>query len=119
VLLLAFPHEAYSRQPRPQGGVNCAQQFATGIGSGYTQGMKTAISLPDDTFKKAEKLARRLKKSRSQLYREAVEDYIARHDEDEITESWNRALAESGEDDPEEARFVQEVARRTLERSEW
>jgi len=81
--------------------------------------MKTAISIPDRVFAEAERLAKRLKKSRSQLYSEAVKEYLARYDEDEITESWNRALAEPGEEDEAEARFVQEAARRTLERSEW
>jgi predicted transcriptional regulator len=81
--------------------------------------MKTAISIPDKVFAAAERLAKRLKKSRSQLYTEAIREYAARHDPDEITESWNRALAEAGEEDAEEARFIDEVARRTLERSEW
>lgn len=81
--------------------------------------MKTAISIPDEVFRKAERLARRLKKSRSQLYAEAIDEYTARHTEDEITESWNQALSEAGEEDAEEARFVAETARRTLERSGW
>jgi predicted transcriptional regulator len=81
--------------------------------------MKTAISIPDEVFRKAERLAQRMKKSRSQLYSEAVAEYTARHSEDEITESWNRALAEHGPEDEEEAAFVAEAARRTLERNEW
>ncbi|MFL5301088.1 MAG: ribbon-helix-helix protein, CopG family, partial [Anaeromyxobacteraceae bacterium] len=47
--------------------------------------MKTAISLPDDLFEQAERLARRLDKSRSELYREAVAEYVARHDPEAIT----------------------------------
>jgi hypothetical protein len=35
--------------------------------SGYTIGMKTAISLPDEVFESAERLAGRLKVSRSEL----------------------------------------------------
>jgi len=80
--------------------------------------MKTAISIPDTVFADAERLAKRLKKSRSQLYSEAVAEYLVRYDEDAITESWNQALAEPGDEDAEEARFVEEAARRTLERSE-
>jgi metal-responsive CopG/Arc/MetJ family transcriptional regulator len=38
--------------------------------------MKTVISLPDGVFRDAERLARRLKKSRSELYREAVAEYV-------------------------------------------
>jgi hypothetical protein len=37
-------------------------------------GYETAISVPDKIFAEAERLARRLKKSRSQVYTEAVTD---------------------------------------------
>ena len=39
---------------------------------GHTFGMKTAISLPDDLFLAAERQAKRTRKSRSQLYAEAL-----------------------------------------------
>ena len=39
-------------------------------------GMKVAISLPDPVFRAAETLARRLHKSRSQLYAEAIAEYV-------------------------------------------
>ena len=45
--------------------------------------MKTAISIPDDVFERAERLARHTKKSRSQLFSEAVREYVARHAPDE------------------------------------
>ena len=78
--------------------------------------MKTAISVPEVVFRRAERLAKRLKKSRSQLYSEAVREYVARHDPEEITETMNRACEEGGGDqDP----FVAEAARRILERIEW
>ena len=38
--------------------------------------MKVAISLPDPVFRAAETLARRLRKSRSQLYAEAIDEYV-------------------------------------------
>ena len=53
--------------------------------TGYTSGMKTAISLPDDLFADAERLARRLKKARSRVYSEAIREYVARHDPDVVT----------------------------------
>ena len=83
---------------------------------GYTFGMKTAISIPDDVFVEAERLARRLKKSRSQLYAEAVAEYVARRSPDEITEAMNKVIDELG-DEPDE--FLAEATRRILERSEW
>jgi metal-responsive CopG/Arc/MetJ family transcriptional regulator len=34
--------------------------------------MKTAVSIPDEVFEEADRLARRMKKSRSQLFANAV-----------------------------------------------
>ena len=84
--------------------------------SGYTKGMKTAVSIPDDVFNGAEKLAHKIKKSRSQLYSEALQEYVARHGSDEVTDAMNRALQEIDEPvDP----FVVATNRATLKRSEW
>jgi predicted transcriptional regulator len=78
--------------------------------------MKTAISIPDKIFRRAEHLARRTKKSRSRLYGEALSEYLARHAPDEVTEAMNRACSEIGQtQDP----FVAAVAQRVLERIEW
>ena len=78
--------------------------------------MKTAVSLPDDVFRAAERHARRARKSRSQLYAEALSEYLARHAPDEVTEAMNKVVAEMNEPiDP----FVATAARRILERSEW
>ena len=83
---------------------------------GYTKGMKTAVSIPDDIFEGAERLARRTKKSRSRLFSDALREYLARHAADEVTEAMNSVCAELGDTrDP----FVSSSARRILERSEW
>jgi metal-responsive CopG/Arc/MetJ family transcriptional regulator len=85
-------------------------------GTGYTDGMKTAVSLPDDVFREAERQARRARKSRSQLYAEALSEYLARHAPDEVTDAMNRVLDQVKQPtDP----FVSAAARRILERSEW
>lgn len=83
---------------------------------GYTFGMKTAVSLPDAVFRDAERLARRLKKSRSQLYREAVAEYVARHEPEAITEAMDQLAAEV---DTRLGKFGSAAARHLLERSEW
>ncbi len=84
--------------------------------TGYTDGMKTAVSLPDDLFRGAERQARRTKKSRSQLYAEALSEYLARHAPDEVTAAINRVIEKLHEpSDP----FVSAAARRVLEQSEW
>lgn len=83
---------------------------------GYTFGMKTAISLPDNVFRQADHLARRLKKSRSQLYREAVAEYVARHEPDAVTEALDRLADQMNTAlDP----VSTAASHRVLERSEW
>lgn len=78
--------------------------------------MKVAVSIPDDVFKEAERLAKKQKTSRSKLYSLALREFLARHSDDEVTEAWNRVIDKVGDqDDP----FTKEAARRTLERSEW
>lgn len=83
---------------------------------GYTLGMKTAVSIPDDVFEEAERLASDLRTSRSQLYSRALREYVTRHSPDRITEAMNRALDEVGIDVDE---FSQLAARRVLEKVEW
>lgn len=78
--------------------------------------MKTAISIPDKVFRDAERLAGRLNKSRSQVYSEAVAEYVARHDPDALTEQIN-AVCEDVDTRPDP--FVAAAARRILERTEW
>jgi metal-responsive CopG/Arc/MetJ family transcriptional regulator len=78
--------------------------------------MKTAISIPDDLFEDAERLAKRTKKSRSRLFSDALKEYLARHAPEEITESMNKASAEIGVGSDE---FVSSAARRILEKVEW
>jgi GTP1/Obg family GTP-binding protein len=51
--------------------------------------VKTAISLPDKLFKQAERLARRLKVSRSELYARAIAHYMRTHSRKEITRHIN------------------------------
>ena len=78
--------------------------------------MKTAVSLPEDVYRAAERHARRARKSRSQLYAEALSEYLARHAPDEVTEAMNQVVDQLKEPtDP----FVTTAARRILERSEW
>ena len=51
--------------------------------------MKTAISIPDHVFDEAEKLAQRLGMSRSELYANAVSEYIREHRGEEVTKKLN------------------------------
>ncbi len=78
--------------------------------------MKAAISIPDSLFEEAERLARRLRTSRSQLYALALADYLDRHDEDRITAAMDAVVDNLGPDTDE---FLRETARQTLRRVEW
>lgn len=51
--------------------------------------MKVAISLPDPIFSAAEKLAHRLRVSRSQLYAQAIEEYLGKRQDSLVTERLN------------------------------
>jgi metal-responsive CopG/Arc/MetJ family transcriptional regulator len=82
----------------------------------YTPGMKTAVSVPDDVFDKAEQLARREHRSRSEVYSTALREYVARHSPDEITDALNRVVDDVGAaTEP----FVRRAATRILETTEW
>jgi predicted transcriptional regulator len=84
--------------------------------SGYTSGMKTAVSIPDEVFEEAEQLARRTGRSRSDVYCRALVEYVARHAPDRVTEAMDRAL--EGIDESSDP-FVQAAASRVLARTEW
>jgi predicted transcriptional regulator len=84
--------------------------------NGYTLGMKTAVSVPNEVFERAERLAKRLKVSRSELYSRALREYLARHSPDEVRQALDALCADldTGVDD-----FVGEAGRRVLEAADW
>jgi antitoxin MazE6 len=78
--------------------------------------MKTAVSIPDDLFRRADELAERLGKSRSQVYREAVAEYVFRREARSVTSALDALVDELGvPDDP----WLREAGRSALDRSEW
>src|SRR5262245_15065085 len=70
-----------------------------GVGiTGYTHGMKTAISIPDDLFREVEACSRRLKLSRSRLFAAAAREFLTRHGiAADATAAWNRAIRTAGQ----------------------
>jgi hypothetical protein len=78
--------------------------------------MKTAISIPDDVFRDAERAAKRLGVSRSELYTRAVREYLGERRDMSVTASYDVAFAD-GEDDAET--FRREATRRALLSVEW
>jgi predicted transcriptional regulator len=78
--------------------------------------MKTAISIPDELFRQADALAEQLGKSRSQLYREALADYVARRDPAAVTTALNELADELAAD---RTGFVEHAAHQALASAEW
>ena len=79
--------------------------------------MKTAVSIPDDVFEDAERLASRLRTSRSQLYARALAEFVARHDDERVTALMDQAVREAGGDAADV--FLQAATQQSLQRVEW
>ena len=80
--------------------------------------MKTAISIPDPIFESAEKLAKRLGISRSQLYSDAVDALIEKYRYSGVTEQLNAIY----ETNPEASRLekdLEELQSQSLTGEEW
>ena len=70
---------------------------------GYTAGMKTAISIPDDTFERASRRAQDLGMSRSEFFTRAAAYYLDQLDAISVTQQINEAVtALAGGDDTAE-----------------
>ena len=92
----------------------------TGCLTGYTVvilcNMKTAVSIPTKLFKSADKLAKRLGISRSELYSRAVAAMVAREEREKLTERFNAVYAsESNSLDP----GLKTAQNKVLIRNEW
>jgi metal-responsive CopG/Arc/MetJ family transcriptional regulator len=78
--------------------------------------MKTAVSLPDPLFRAADRLARRLGISRSQVFQQAVSAYLEAHENSSVTDVLNTVY--ESEDiglDP----VVAELQRASIVRDKW
>ena len=78
--------------------------------------MKTAVSIPDPIFSRAERFARRRRMSRSALFAAAVSEYLEQHGEENVTERLNEIYAkESSALDP----VVTELQSLSLAEEQW
>lgn len=78
--------------------------------------MKTAISVPNDVFELSEKLAKKLKVSRSQIFAMGVKKLGEEYDEEDIIARINAVCEEVNTSlDP----FWKEMQSRTLPKDEW
>ncbi len=78
--------------------------------------MKTAVSISDETFLAAEKLAKERGLKRSQLYDMALKAFLKEQEDKAITEQLNKFYANF--DEPPDP-FLLEAARRTFLNTEW
>jgi hypothetical protein len=65
--------------------------------------VKTAISLDESLFREAEDWAGKLGVSRSQLFARAVEEYVRRHENEELLRRLNEAHADGPDEEDEKA----------------
>ena len=78
--------------------------------------MKTAVSLPDDLFRKAEIAAKKLRVSRSKLYATAIAEFLERSRSERVTEKLNELYSNTrAELDPAFAR----AQLRSLPKGSW
>lgn len=78
--------------------------------------MKVAISLPDPVFKAAESLAASMRKSRSELYADALRSFVDAHIAHDVTRRLNDVYAQqSSAPDEAYAKAQHEV----LSRETW
>lgn len=66
---------------------------------GYTFGVKTAISVPDETFEKASRRARDLGVSRSEFFSRAASRYLDELDAASVTRQIDHAVDEQSQQD--------------------
>ncbi|MFZ1925498.1 MAG: ribbon-helix-helix protein, CopG family [Solirubrobacteraceae bacterium] len=60
--------------------------------------MKTAISLPDDTFRRVDRAAKRLGVSRSEFFVRAAQNWLDTLEDEDTTEAINHALRRVSDD---------------------
>ncbi len=78
--------------------------------------MKVAVSIPDDLFRTAETVSRKLKVTRSRLYATALADYVGKHQGRKLTERLNTVYeAEDSQLDP----LIRRAQKRALGTGAW
>jgi hypothetical protein len=75
--------------------------------------VKTAISVPDDTYQRASKRARDLGMSRSEFFSRAADRYLDELDSDSVTQQIDKAVADVGHSD-DSSKDAVAVGRRLL-----
>jgi metal-responsive CopG/Arc/MetJ family transcriptional regulator len=80
--------------------------------------MKTAISLPDSLFEAAERLAKRMEISRSELFQRAVQAFLREHEDEGVTEALDQVYGHGSQEarlDP----LLEQLQLASLSPDEW
>ena len=85
---------------------------------GYTYDVKTAISVPDETFEKASRRAQDLGVSRSEFFSRAASRYLDELDAESVTHQINQAVDAQSEPDDSVAAAVAAASRVLADTSE-
>ncbi len=80
--------------------------------------MKTAISIPDEVFSAAERAAKALGVSRSELYTNAVREFVARYGRENITRKLNDVYLEQ-DDASKLDPALQAIQEQSLQHEDW
>lgn len=78
--------------------------------------MRITVSISDDVLERVERLARRANRSRSDVFSAALQEYVARHAPDEVTDAMNRVCERIGR---QRELFVAAAGRRVIEMADW
>ena len=78
--------------------------------------MKTAVSIPDAVFRTADRFARQRKLSRSALFTQALEDFLALRRSDDVTKRLNRVYTAS---DSTVDQALKTIQSRSIPKEQW
>lgn len=85
---------------------------------GYTGRMKTAVSVPDELFARAEALSAELNVSRSELFARALREFVERFSTRQLTQQMNEVCDRLGDDNTLDE-GVKAARRKVLSREAW
>lgn len=82
--------------------------------------MKVAVSIPDDIFADADRLAKQFGSSRSAFYADALKEFIRARESRKMIDQWNAVIDSLTEEEKEEdLRFVRAAAAQMAARGDW
>ena len=97
------------------------QRLDKGNTNVHTNGMKIAISIPDNIFREVKKLAEEQKRSRSEVIVEAVREYLKDLESSRLLDALNEAYSTPETEEERDARnaALEHYKRTVLEKEEW